>query len=290
MNYIYSNQKEKAAAVIEDIIKREPLHFGIYNLLGEIYENLDQDEKALSNYQQSLVVNPNQLLPYVRVVSMQLHFKQYDAAATTLSTFKEKFPATFFVPYCQALMHSEKKEYAQAAVSFADAESLAATSPGEARLDDRFYFYYAAACERSGDFDKAVSLFRKSIQLDPDNHGACNYLGFMWADKGVHLDEALNLIQKAVRLDPDNGAYIDSLGWVLFKLGRDEEALMQLQRAIELVKDDAVVFDHLADVLLKLGKTDEAIAALRRASELDPGNQQITDKLHKLNASQSAAH
>jgi tetratricopeptide (TPR) repeat protein len=46
-----------------------------------------------------------------------------------------------------------------------------------------------------------------------------NYLGYMLADKGIKLPEALKLIRKAVELEPMNGAYLDSLGWVYFKLG-----------------------------------------------------------------------
>ena len=112
----------------------------------------------------------------------------------------------------------------------------------------------------------------------------------MWADKGVHLQEALDLVQKAVKLDPDNGAYIDSLGWVLFKLGRNEEALVQLRRAVDLIKDDATLCGHLADVLLKVGKTEEALTVLHHASELDPVNKEISEKLQKLNGNQSAVH
>jgi Flp pilus assembly protein TadD len=157
-------------------------------------------------------------------------------------------------------------------------------------LSSKFYFSYAAATERAGDYDKAVSLFRKCLQIDPADHSACNYLGYMWADKDVHLEEALGLIQKAVKLDPGNGAYIDSLGWVLFKLGRNEEALVQLRHAVDLIKDDATLCGHLADVLLKVGKTEEALSVLRHASELEPGNKEISDKLQKLKSNQSAVH
>ena len=290
LNYIRAGRKDKAAAILEQIIKREPLQFGIYNYLAEIYEDLNQDEKAISTYQQSIVINPNQLLPYLRLSLLQIKLKQFDAATKTLDAAKEKFPAAYYIPYYQGLLYSEQKEYAKAIPSFADAEALANASPNDAKLDGKFYFYFGAACERAGDFDKAVSLFRKSVELDPDNDGACNYLGFMWADKGVHLEEALDLIQKAIKLDPNSGAYIDSLGWVLFKLGRTEDALVQLQRAAALTKDDAVVLEHLADVLLKLGKTDEALLALRRAKELDPANKSISEKLQKLTGNQSAAH
>jgi tetratricopeptide (TPR) repeat protein len=289
-NYIRADQKEKAAAVLEEIIKREPLQFAIYNYLGEVYEDLGQHEKAVSNYQQSLVVNPNQPENYALITALQLDSKQVDLAQQTLATWKEKFPTDFRVPYFTGLIQTDRKQYIAAVASFADAESLAQESGPDVKLSSKFYFSYGAASERAGAYDKAVSLFQKCLQLDPADHGACNYLGYMWADKGVHLQEALDLVQKAVKLDPNNGAYIDSLGWVLFKLGRNEEALAQLRRAVDLIKDDATLCGHLADVLLKVGKTEEALAVLHHASELDPVNKEISEKLQKLKGNQSAVH
>ena len=288
-NYLRADQKEKAAAILEEIIKREPLAYPVYNDLGMIYGELGKEEKAISNYQQSLVIKPNQAENYAQITALQLDSKQVDQALHTLATWKEMFPTDFRVPYFTGLIQTDRKQYADAVVSFDDAEALAKDSP-EGKLTSRFYFSYGAASERAGNPDKAVALFRKCLQIDPEDHAACNYLGFMWAEKGVHLDEALGLIQRAVKLDPDNGAYLDSLGWVLFRLGRNEEALVQLRRAVGFIKDDAIVFSHLADVLLKLGKTDEAITFLHHANTLEPDNKEISEKLQKLKGDQSAAH
>ncbi len=288
-NYLRADQKEKAAGILEEIIKRQPLAYPVYNDLGMIYGELGKEDRAISNYQQSLVIRPNQAENYAQITALQLDTKQVDQALHTLAVWKEKFPTDFRVPYFTGLIQTDRKQYADAVVSFADAEALAKDSP-EDKLTGRFYFAYGAACERAGDPDKAVTLFRKCLKIDPDDHTACNYLGFMWADKGVHLDEALSLIQRAVKLDPDNGAYLDSLGWVLFKLGRDGEALAQLRRAVAFMSDDAIVFSHLSDVLLKLGKTDEAITFLHHAGTLEPDNKEISEKLQKLKADQSSAH
>ena len=282
LNWIRVDQKDKAVKVLEDIIRREPLRYEIYNYLGELYEDLEQDDIAAVDYQQSLVVNPSQLAPYLRLAVIGLKQKKYDDVLRTLAAAKERFPLAYQIPYFIGLVHSDKKEHALAVESFATAQSLADQSPQETKPDSAFYFYFGAACERTGDLDRAASLFRKSIELDPDNDVALNYLGYTWAEKGIHLDEALELIQKALKLEPDNGAYLDSLGWVLFKQGRTEEALEPLRRAAELEKDDAVVLDHLADVLLKLGKRDEAVTTLRRALEVEPQNKQIAEKLQGL--------
>src|SRR4029077_14477999 len=103
------------------------------------------------------------------------------------------------------LAYADQKEYGKAVASYVDAEQLARDSSNDSSPSTAFYFAYGSACERAGDFDKAVTLFKKAIELDPSNDEACNYLGYMWADKGVHLDEALDLIQKALKEKPESG-------------------------------------------------------------------------------------
>jgi tetratricopeptide (TPR) repeat protein len=81
-----------------------------------------------------------------------------------------------------------------------------------------------------------------------------NYLGFMMADKGKQLPEALKLIRKAVELEPMNGAYLDSLGWVYFKMGEYELAEENLRQAVERDTTDPTVHDHLGDLYEKTGR------------------------------------
>lgn len=277
-----AGRREKAAEILEDIIRREPGRYEMYNTLAELYEELKQDEKALSLYQQSLVINENQLAPALLAALVQARLNRFDDALGSLAVAKKKFPTDYRIPYFYAKVYTQHKDYGKALAAFADAETLAGESPDEVKLDSTFYFQYGAAAERAGDLDKAERLFKKCIELDPEKDVALNYLGYMWADKGIRLDEAHDLIQKALALDPENGAYLDSLGWVLYRLGRYEEAVAQLRRAAELITDDAVVFDHYAEALLKLGHRADAITQLRRAVQMDPDNKELVEKLKKL--------
>jgi len=98
------------------------------------------------------------------------------------------------------------------------------------------------------------------LELNPENSGALNYLGYMLVDHGMRVDEATQMIKKALDTDPDNGAYLDSLGWAYYRQGKFSEAETLLVRALDRIGQDPTVHDHLADVYLKLGKTKEAIS------------------------------
>ena len=73
------------------------------------------------------------------------------------------------------------------------------------------------------------------LEMNPENAGAMNYLGYMLADRDVRLDEAYQLIKKAIDQDPNNGAYLDSLGWVYFRQGKLNEAEGVLVRALDRI-------------------------------------------------------
>jgi tetratricopeptide (TPR) repeat protein len=154
---------------------------------------------------------------------------------------------------------------------------------GEAR---GVQFALAASLERSGHWDEAVVQFRALIAKNPDDSASLNYLGYMYADKGIHLDEAQEMLLKAVKLDPTSGAFIDSLGWVYFKLGQYGLAEKNLTEAVRLTPSDVTVNEHLGDLYLALHEREKAAAAYRKAlqGESDEEGQpaRIRAKLQQL--------
>jgi len=139
-------------------------------------------------------------------------------------------------------------------------------------------FALGAAYEQSGEIDKAVMTFEEIIAHEPEHSPSLNYLGYMLADRGERLEYARKLIVQAVQLVPDNAAYLDSYGWVQYRLGNFREALTHLQRAVEL-DSDPIMFDHLGDTHHALGQMDEAREWWLKALEQQPDNEQIKEKL-----------
>ena len=111
-----------------------------------------------------------------------------------------------------------------------------------------------------------------------------NYLGYSLVERGEKLDEALGMLETAAAARPDSGAIVDSLGWVLFRLGRYEEAVGLLEAAAALEPVDAVVNDHLGDVYWAVGRSIEAQFQWHRALSFDPietDAARIRDKLDR---------
>jgi tetratricopeptide (TPR) repeat protein len=124
--------------------------------------------------------------------------------------------------------------------------------------------------ERSNQWERAEADLQKALELNPEQPYVLNYLGYSWADKGVHLDRARRMLERAVSLRPTDGYIVDSLGWLFYRIGRFREAVQQLERAVELKPQDPVINDHLGDAYWRVGRRDEARFQWRRALGLEP--------------------
>lgn len=133
------------------------------------------------------------------------------------------------------------------------------------------WYDHGMAAERLNLLEVVETSLRKVIELKPDHAHAYNALGFSLADRNVRLLEARGYIEQALQLAPEDPYIIDSLGWVQYRLGENEDAEKTLRRAMS-IKDDPEVVAHLAEVLAKLGKTAEARNLVAGSLSKNPGN------------------
>jgi len=119
---------------------------------------------------------------------------------------------------------------------------------------------------QQGDVAKGEKILESVLAEQPDDPSVNNDLGYLYADQGKNLARAETMIRVALKSEPDNVAYIDSLGWVLLKLGRLEEARTYLQKAVASPGgSDATIWEHLGDCQDRLKKHDQATESWKKA-------------------------
>jgi len=152
----------------------------------------------------------------------------------------------------------------------------------ESRPDNVDLLYYRGMTGEQ--FDDLAILerdLRKIIELEPENSDALNALGYTLTDQTDRHQEALELIEKALEIKPDEAAYIDSMGWVQYRLGNYDSAIGHLQRALELMQNDEVAA-HLGEVLWVSGDQAQARDVWQKALEIAPGSQILKDVMDRL--------
>jgi tetratricopeptide (TPR) repeat protein len=130
---------------------------------------------------------------------------------------------------------------------------------------------------------ECLEHMEKILTIDPTHADALNYIGYTYADKGIHLDRAQELIEKALKYKPESGYIIDSLGWVYFRKGLYDKALIELNRAVKLTPDDPVINEHLGDVYVKKEHYQRALERYERALSLEHADKErLKEKIREV--------
>ncbi|MBC7681639.1 MAG: tetratricopeptide repeat protein [Ferruginibacter sp.] len=139
----------------------------------------------------------------------------------------------------------------------------------------------AMLAEKLDKLDDMERLLRKLIAIKPDYHHAYNALGYSLAERNIRLPEARDLIRKALEFVPNDPFIADSLGWVEFRMGNNDEALRVLDGAFK-VKPDAEIAAHLGEVLWALGQRDRAASIWKEGLQINSDNETLLATLKRL--------
>ncbi|HTN28985.1 MAG TPA: tetratricopeptide repeat protein, partial [Burkholderiales bacterium] len=140
---------------------------------------------------------------------------------------------------------------------------------------------YALTAEKLNRVDLLETNLRELIQIKPDHAHAYNALGYSLADRNERLPEARKLIEKALELAPEDYYIMDSLGWVLYRMGDLKGAAQQLWRAWK-GRPDGEIGAHLGEVLWALGERSQAEGIWREALEASPDSDTLKKTLQRL--------
>ena len=260
---------DAAWADFEDVLASGHYTMDALYYLGRIADRRSEHEQAVRLYSQ-VKRGSNALNSQRRVSAILAQQGEIDEALEHLRQFGAENP-NFAIDMvaAEAQILSSLERYPEALDAY---ERVIEYRPD----DEGAALGKAELLLRMGRVDDAISEYRQAVKRWPDSAMSLNALGYTLADRTEDYAEAEKLILKALKLDPHSAAIIDSYGWVLFRLGKNERALEELQRAYAILKDPEVA-SHIIQVLAKLDKEDEALKVLEEAELLSPDNKLLKD-------------
>ncbi len=247
-------------------------------LLGQMAEYLEQYDEALDWYQ-TVPGGPERAQARLRGARVLHELDRRDDAWARLRELQTDGTSDEDMRRNAYLLEAELRQQGD------DPAELDVYNRGLAAMPDDPAVLYSRALmwERRDDIPRAEADLRRVLVADPENVAALNALGYTLADRTTRYTEALELIDRARVAEPDNAAIIDSYGWVLYRLGRNEDALVELRRAFSMMRD-AEVAAHIGEVLWVLGRQDEARKYFDEARSIDPENRSLIRALEKTGA------
>lgn len=140
----------------------------------------------------------------------------------------------------------------------------------------------AMLAEKMDKLELLESDLRAILEQDPKHTQALNALGYTLADRTDRLQEAHDLIKRALEISPNDFYIVDSMGWVLYRMGRLDEAVTYLRRAMEM-HDDPEVAAHLGEVLWVKGDREAAREVWETALQATPDDERLLDVIKRFN-------
>lgn len=264
MALILIEQKNYKPAIekLNEVLAMVPESDKIRFYLGAVHEELKQNEQAIFHFEK--IGSDSQFYSEALVHAAYLYKQQknYSAAAKLLKKGIESNSDTPQMYSLYASVLDEEKNYDQAIKLL---KSAVVKYPQSAQVQ----FFLGSIYDKVGDKDNVVSSMKKVIELDPNHVQGLNYLAYTYAEIGVDLPVAEQLARKALSFEPTDGFVMDTLGWILFKQGKNSEAIVILEKASTHQPSESIIAEHLGDAYYKQKLIQKAKQMYLRAVQLE---------------------
>lgn len=276
--------------------------------LGVIAFRKGDPNKAIEYFDKVTELAPWNPDAWIRLGGLLFDNRQYNETIEVLKRGVEKFPEDFTINLILGISYSQMNKYEPAKVYLAKAVEL---EPGDVNALSSLGY----TLSRLKETKEAIKYLNSAIKLAPDNVDLLGTLGLIydgeedWANcdsiyllalsidssnalvlnnyayslskRGDKLDLALEMVSKAIESEPNNSSYLDTYGWVYFKMGNYPKAQEYIRKSLDISGDNSVVLDHLGDVYSKMGNKAKAIEYWKKALELEQDNADIKNKIEK---------
>lgn len=310
----YFNQSLKDSSltkVVKDFfqtIDKDTLDWQVKMFLGAIALNEKQDSSAIENFKIVTDLARWNVDAWIRLGGLYFDNRKYEEAVKVMDEAIELFPDDFTInlilglSFAQLDKHNQAKPYLKKSVELNpnDLTSLSsyAYTLSQLKENELAVNYLKQALKLNPDdvnllgtlgliYDSMEnwaacdSAYERALKIDSTNSLVNNNYAYSLSERGERLNDALAMVEIAIAADPDNTSYLDTIGWVHYKLGNYAEAKKFLEEAIKIGGERAVMLDHLGDVMFKLGDIRKAKMLWQKAFDLDNTNVTLKSKIDR---------
>ncbi len=273
--YLFLKQYDHAKRILRPLIRDQQNREQALEMLGRIASDEKNFEEAETYFKELTQINPKNKFGWFYLALLYNQQRHFQESLRVLQTALENLhnDADLLGLYGSTLSQLNR-----------DREALDILERAN-RLDPKnlnTIVSLGIIYDRLKMFQKSDSLYEAALKIYPDYPLLLNNYSYSLCEREIQLERALKMAMRALEQEPENGAFLDTVGWIYYKMGDYQTALKYIQKAIELREDSPVVIEHLGDIYYKLGNTEEARKYWQKAFEKDPSNQQLKEKLQSL--------
>ncbi len=276
--------------------------------LGAIAINEGKDSIAIENFKFVTEKARWNSQAWIRLGGLYFDNQKYSEAEKVMTEAVGLFPEDFTVnlilglSLSQSSKYEESKPYLKKAVDLNPTDITALSAYGFTlnqlkEYDDAIDYLNKALSIKPDDINllgtlgliydskkmwqECDSVYQKALSLDSTNALVNNNYAYSLSERNVKIDEAFKMIKIAIEADSNNTSYLDTFGWVYYRMGDYQSAKEYVEKAIDKGGASSVVYEHLGDILFKIGNKASAKEMWQKALNLDESNNQLKLKIEK---------
>jgi len=264
----------KAKKLLEEAARDMPQNWRPFWYLGIVADMRGEDSAATAFFEQVTRLGGETFEAWWIVGTRAFEAAQHDKVIDLMERAKKLFPTDFRSYLLLGLSYSQQGKNQDAAANLRKSLEL---NPNDVNALGSL----ALVLDGMKRFEESDSLYERALELEPNSSINLNNYSYSLAERGLQLERALAMALEAVKDDSLNSSYLDTLGWIYYKLDRFDEAALYIEKAIEAGDASAVVHEHLGDIYYKLGRSDEAAEYWRKALDIDSTNAELKAKIER---------
>lgn len=266
--------------ILEQLLQSFPNNTTPHYYLGLIAQREQRDQAAISHFLQ-VRDNNNILQSFARISGLLDNADDKQQLQSIMLDGRNSLPQISIQLFVAEAEWLNLHDYKDEALNLLD-EAL------QQHKDEINLLYSRAMMLDPQDISLMEQDLRRVIEIDPQNSMAMNALGYSLTIYTERYDEALQLISQALSITPNDPAALDSMGWVLYKLGRTPEAVPYLEQAYDAFPDPEVS-SHLIRVYIAAGQLLKARALLEQELLKHPDNEYLSEAAKAISSPQVPA-
>ena len=285
LKYLLSDSTfvKKESKVLESNLtgfeKQYPGDEEINSLRAGMYESLGLNEEAIERYREIRKTDPETFYSDQRLIILLAETKKYEELFNVARDFATKYNKSLLGKVYYGIAAMELKKYEIADAEFDKAMILAGN---DSKMQFSVLSAQADLAYREKNFPKAYSVLEQALKIEPDDAGTLNNYAYYLAENNDSLKLALTMAVRAVKKEPEMATYIDTYGWVLYKMGKYKPSLKLIDKALELSKErDPELLEHKGYILKAMHKCSEALVFWKEALSQDPSKTYLNDEINK---------
>ena len=269
--YYNTNRIVKAKPIFNKLLSMDHFDATTMHFLSNIYIEQGILDSALIIANKIIDHYPSDPRGYLDAALTELNNENPIGAIEILEPVNRTFNNEFSIQYLLGSSYQQLEEYDKATVVLRQSLKIYPESRGARHT-------LAIASDALNYWNESDSLYEGLIESDTNDVQALNNYSYSLVERNIQLNKALAMAKKAIELEPNNAAYLDTIGWIYYKMDNVEKALSFIRKSVELDNNNAVVLEHLGDVLFSNNQIEEAMLFYLKALDIDKNNEILQQK------------